>query len=543
MARVSVRALLIALACVAIPVTTWAETADSGLSDYYITTWSEKDGLPPAGIRSLAQGAEGDLWLGTETGLVRFDGLRFVPFERLQQGRLPAGAVSTLMRVRDGSLWVGLNGTPSLARVKDGRVTTLSESDGVADGQVTSLYEDRRGTIWAGSVAGLFRFDGRRWARVVLLDSGRDAVAAIREDTAGGLWAVGPLAVFRRPAIDAAFEVVERVDVASNVWQSLSMDREGRMWMTDFERGVRLLGDRVTQRPPGKGRAWGVQILHDSRGTMWVATRGQGLWRIADAGASRAPIVITSRDGLVSDAVQAVLEDRDGNIWIGTAAGLQRLSPHRVTPRRDLGVVRVLETTPDGSVWVGTSEGLSRITSSGRRPLTAADGLPGAVVLTLHADRAGGLWVATERGVARYAGGRFTSLNDIDPTMQRVFAIATTRPGDVWLRDFLYRLYHWRDGAMELVTVIRQVHAGNRPVAPAVEAQLESRRQQPPLTPREIQVVRLIADGLRNKEIAVTLGISEQTAKVHVKNILAKLRVNDRAAVIAVAARRGIFHL
>jgi two-component system NarL family response regulator len=95
----------------------------------------------------------------------------------------------------------------------------------------------------------------------------------------------------------------------------------------------------------------------------------------------------------------------------------------------------------------------------------------------------------------------------------------------------------------ELVTVIREVHEGNRPVMPEIEAQLESRRQQPLLTPREVQVVRLIADGLRNKEIAVALGISEQTAKVHVKNILSKLRVNDRAAVIAVAARRGIVHL
>jgi two-component system, NarL family, response regulator len=95
----------------------------------------------------------------------------------------------------------------------------------------------------------------------------------------------------------------------------------------------------------------------------------------------------------------------------------------------------------------------------------------------------------------------------------------------------------------ELVTVIRQVHEGNRPVTREVEAGLESRRQQPPLTPREIQVVKLIADGMRNKEIAVALGISEQTAKVHVKNILSKLRVNDRAAVIAVAARRGIVHL
>ena len=164
------------------------------------------------------------------------------------------------------------------------------------------------------------------------------------------------------------------------------------MWMTDFEHGVRLLGDRVTRPPLGETRVWGVQILHDSHGTMWVATRGQGLWRIDDARSSRVPTAITSRDGLVNDAVQAVLEDRDGNIWIGTPAGLQRLSPHRVTPRRDLGVVRVLEVTPDGSVWVGTSEGLSRITSSGRRLLTPADGLPGAVVLTLHTDRAGGLW-------------------------------------------------------------------------------------------------------------------------------------------------------
>jgi len=95
----------------------------------------------------------------------------------------------------------------------------------------------------------------------------------------------------------------------------------------------------------------------------------------------------------------------------------------------------------------------------------------------------------------------------------------------------------------ELVNVIRQVHHGDRPRTPEVEAQLESRRQQPVLTPREVQVVGLITEGLRNKEIAVSLGISEQTAKVHVKNILAKLRVNDRAAVISVAARRGIVHL
>jgi signal transduction histidine kinase/ligand-binding sensor domain-containing protein len=452
--------MLLALVCATTPAAVSAQTAVSGLDDYYVTTWSEKDGLPPASIRALEQGADGDLWLGTETGLVRFDGLRFSPFKRSQHGYPPSGSVSALLRAKDGSLWVGLNlfdpqrwtsnsydrGRPSIARVRDGGITMFGEAEGIPDGQVTSLYQDAGGSIWAGSVAGLFRFDGHRWNRAALPASGRESVVAVREDAVGGLWAVGPLAVFRRPSSDAAFEIVRRFSVGSNVWQSLSLDREGRMWMTDFERGVHLLGGREPQSLWPSRRAWGVQIVHDSNGTMWVATRGQGLWRIPRAGSKEAPRVITSRDGLVNDAVQAVLEDRDANIWIGTPAGLQRLSPHRVTPVRDLGVVRTLEATPDGSVWVGTSAGLSRVTASGRRLLTPADGLPGRVVLTLHADRAGGLWVATERGVSRYAGGRFTPLKT-NPAMQRVFAMATTRPGDVWLRDLYFQLFHWRDGA------------------------------------------------------------------------------------------------
>ena len=95
----------------------------------------------------------------------------------------------------------------------------------------------------------------------------------------------------------------------------------------------------------------------------------------------------------------------------------------------------------------------------------------------------------------------------------------------------------------DLVRVIREVHTGNRPIPPDVAAALAARLAQPSLTPREIGVVHLIAEGMRNKEIAVALGISEQTAKVHVKNILAKLNVSDRSAVIAVAVRRGIIHI
>jgi DNA-binding NarL/FixJ family response regulator len=95
----------------------------------------------------------------------------------------------------------------------------------------------------------------------------------------------------------------------------------------------------------------------------------------------------------------------------------------------------------------------------------------------------------------------------------------------------------------ELVDTVRSVHAGASPMAPDVGALLAVRDANPVLTPREVDVVHLIAKGMRNKEIAVTLGITRETAKVHVKHILAKLNVSDRAAVIAVAIRRGLLHL
>ncbi len=95
----------------------------------------------------------------------------------------------------------------------------------------------------------------------------------------------------------------------------------------------------------------------------------------------------------------------------------------------------------------------------------------------------------------------------------------------------------------DLIRVIREVHAGQQPMGPEVEERLAERAAAPHLTPREVQVVELIFQGMRNKEIAASLGISEETAHVHTKNVLAKLRVKDRTAAVNVALRRGIIHL
>jgi DNA-binding NarL/FixJ family response regulator len=95
----------------------------------------------------------------------------------------------------------------------------------------------------------------------------------------------------------------------------------------------------------------------------------------------------------------------------------------------------------------------------------------------------------------------------------------------------------------DLMRVIREVHTGQHALQPDVQVRLDQRATRPILTPREVQVTELIGRGLRNKEIAAELGISEETVQVHVKSILAKLGVNDRTAAVTVAMRRGIFHL
>ena len=95
----------------------------------------------------------------------------------------------------------------------------------------------------------------------------------------------------------------------------------------------------------------------------------------------------------------------------------------------------------------------------------------------------------------------------------------------------------------DLVPIIRQVHAGGGPIPTSVARKLADRLTHPSLTPREIQILQLVAEGMRNKELAASLGISQQTAQGHIKNILAKLGVNDRTGAVTVALRRGIIRI
>ena len=168
-----------------------------------------------------------------------------------------------------------------------------------------------------------------------------------------------------------------------------------------------------------------------------------------------------------------------------------------------------------------------------------------------------------EEAVALFCSHRpDVTLMDLQlPGMSGVEAIRAIRAEESTARIIVLTMYHGDEdiyqalqaGATtyltkealsdELVPMLREVNAGGRPIPPKVAAVLATRALQPTLSTREIEVLQLLAKGMRNKEIAGALGISEQTAKVHVKHLLAKLQVNDRTAAVSVALERGFIHL
>jgi ligand-binding sensor domain-containing protein len=446
---------------VLLPTTGDARSVGGPLAGYTVTTWNENDGLPAGRIRAMAQDSDGYLWLATDAGLVRFDGVRFVTWSALGETRPPIGAVAALVSARDRSLWIGVNGRMPVGRIKDGKLTLYGERDGFTGVYTLSLLEDRDGTIWAGTIQGLFRHTDDRWQKVDGDDGlGEGSVVAVYEDRQNRLWAATVNGVFRKEPGHDRFEQVDVITLSSNVWQSFSEDATGTVWISDFNEGFRIPGAAASHAGRKPIRGWGVELLHDRRGNFWVGTQGQGLWHITNGGGKQGAGVeaITVDDGIASNAVLSLLEDREGNIWLGTLAGLQRLTPHRVTPVKDLPIPRALEVTPDGSVWIGTAAGLVRFTSAGRRLYTEADGLPGSVVLGLYSDERGDLWVSAERGVARFSQERFSPILMAPGSgMQRIISI--TGAGDtLWLRDFYLRLFRWRNGHVTPADEIPEVH-------------------------------------------------------------------------------------
>ena len=440
----------------AAPGTATAETTNApvSLTDYTLTNWSEEQGPFPFGIYSIAQDRAGYLWLGTRSGLVRFDGSEFVQWRGRQS--LPDDRIAAILAAGDGGLWVGFGTVGGVARISGGTARQFTTKDGLAQGDVNAIVEDAQSTIWVASHGGLSAYDGQRW-RVVGEADGlpRGPVLGLRCDSRGRLWVGTATGLYRRAAEDPAFTPVEAGSDAE-----VAEDRAGTVWVSDPHESFRIVGTARSSRAQLTRRAGaGRGLLIDRSGALWVGTRGAGLMRVHGDTTGVDPDRIehlTRREGLLSDEVRALFQDRDGSLWICSRRGLSRLSESNV--RAVLhgagagGFVAAVAVTRDGAVWAATATGLTRSLGTEQHTFTEQDGLPGRIVTALHEDPSGTLWAATTLGVARLVGSRFLPLLTTAGTLwsgYQIRAIASERDGTLWLCDQERGLFRWRGGVLD----------------------------------------------------------------------------------------------
>ena len=188
---------VIGLAAIAPPAQ--AEPTSGSLEDFNLTSWTDANGLPPGRIRDLTQDAAGYLWIASDSGLVRFDGLSFELWNARFTPAIPSGPAGAVLSAPDGSLWIGISGKTPVGRIHGGQLTLFGAPEGLGPGYTRSLVRDHAGVMWAATSSGLYRFESRRWHRVGESEGLPDgATLAVFEDSARRLWVGTTSAIYRR---------------------------------------------------------------------------------------------------------------------------------------------------------------------------------------------------------------------------------------------------------------------------------------------------------------------------------------------------------
>ncbi|HYN42669.1 MAG TPA: two-component regulator propeller domain-containing protein [Thermoanaerobaculia bacterium] len=403
------------------------------ITQYRHEVWRTREGLPQSSAEALVQTRDGYLWIGTQEGLARFDGARFVVFDRASTPELRHNRILSLLEDRRGRLWIGTEGG-GLTVLEEGSFRTFGRTDGLTADIVRALAEDAEGTLWIGTDAGLQSRDERSFTAWGASDGVPAAVRSLVVDAAGTLWAGTGQGLIRRSG--KRFVSAGLGDPV----QSLYAAADGTI-LVGTPHGLRLLREgRVEALSPADGLPGEVVncALRDRRGTVWIGTSG-GLARWISGHLS----VFTPAQGLSNGNVLALLEDREGTLWVGTQdGGLNKLSDSSFTPwgvREGLSadVAWAVFVDRDGAVWSGTDSAGVNVRRGDRvSTIGTADGLaaPGVQAIWQHPD--GSVWLGTRGGgVSIVRGGKVvrTIRKANGLASDSICAIEGTRDGSVFL--------------------------------------------------------------------------------------------------------------
>lgn len=430
-----------------------AASAERGRNSWYSRAWQSEDGLPNNTVSGLAQTPDGFLWLGTPSGIARFDGIRFEEFAPTNYIAPPNRGTVTMLRGRDGALWLAMDRG---AVVRLHGEASRAFTDGLPEGLPNGLAEDAQGALWVAYRSGeLYRIHDLKVTRVEEsegLPPGRD-ICALASDVKGCIWFAkgGQLGI----VADGVLKTLRRVDTLPT---RLAASRTGGVWL--------LCGFHLYKVQPGgaledwgefrpeRGGTIGTVMLEDREGALWIGTSFSGLLRRDETGFGT---VETSHEEILSLA-----EDREGNMWVGTAGGgLNRLRQRTVSlerPEAGLPFPAVQSICQDstGTIWAAAQNGMLARRVAGRwKVLTAAEQWP-TDATCLTADTNGTVWIGTRlHGLYCWRDGQFVNWGPRDEIRgQTLHTLLVSQTGDLWIgEETPHAIQRLRAGRLETFDV------------------------------------------------------------------------------------------
>jgi diguanylate cyclase (GGDEF)-like protein len=394
--------------------------------DYVRDNWSSENGLPQVSVLTITQDGTGYIWIGTQNGIARFDGVRFTVFDRRN-----TGADTTLANVsytdRRGQPWFGT--AHGVLRASANGFAELRAANGSA--AVHGIAENARGELLFATALGVMQVRGSMLEPVLL--AGERTCSILRDGSA--IW-VGQTGHVTR-IDDGGSERFELPPAARNACVTRLSGAAGDLWLGTTS-GLYHLHDgraEASGLDPRLDRLTTESLFRDRDGNLWIGT-ASALFRLRRNG----ELERIGEDDFVRDSwILAAYEDREGNLWLGSQTeGLFRLWDgwvQRVSRRDGLSdpFVWSIARDPQGRIVLGTNSDVALRTPQGTKELIAGSQLPNPSAYDLFYDSQSRLWVGTRAGVAIYADGKIVRPAPLLALDTYQINVVVEDGGDYWI--------------------------------------------------------------------------------------------------------------
>ena len=421
------------------------------LLERFHSRWTAQDGAP--GIRSITQGGDGYLWIGTDHGLFKFDGLTFVASQTTPKNEALTRAITTVAALPGGGLWIGYE-AGGASFLKNGHLDTYSYKDGMSTGSVYAFAEDRHGEMWAATQFGILRLHDSRWENVgVHSQYPHDYANNVFVDSRGTIWTSTMAGLSFRRENEEHFVQADPRRLQN---ADFSEAPDGTVWLASVNGSVRAITTRDGQYTTrGKTLLLRSESIHiDRDGALWITTVDKGLFRVAKPGEPGKDVRhldpaehFGAQDGLTSDFAFKVIEGREGESWIATAKGLDefREAPFRSIKLLPGSTWESMVTDSTGSLMIA-SERFAKVRGDVAVPVQGAP----RDIECAYRDPSGTIWLGGPTRLWRFAGTRFLAQSSppgFDSNPHVVQAMTMDKDNALWvsyLQDGVYRLQNGR---------------------------------------------------------------------------------------------------